>query len=72
MAVSLEQENKAEAQGMRAKVIAAEAEVPLAIAAAFREGRLGVMDYYNMKNIISDTNMRESIAGGTNPEKPTK
>ncbi len=72
MAVALEQENKAEAQGMRAKVIAAEAEVPLAIATAFREGRLGVMDYYNMKNVISDTNMRESIAGGPSPEKPTK
>jgi len=72
MAVSLEQENKAEAQGMRAKVIAAEAEVPLAIAAAFREGRLGVMDYYNMKNVISDTNMRDSIASGTHIEKDTK
>ncbi len=72
MAVALEQENKAEAQGMRAKVIAAEAEVPLAIATAFREGRLGVMDYYNMKNVISDTNMRDSIAGGTHIEKDTK
>ena len=72
MAVAIEQENKAEAQGMRAKVIAAEAEVPLAIATAFREGRLGVMDYYNMKNVISDTNMRDSIAGGTHIEKDTK
>ncbi|MEN6471577.1 MAG: flotillin-like protein FloA [Clostridiaceae bacterium] len=72
MAVALEQENKAEAQGMRAKVIAAEAEVPLAIASAFRDGRLGVMDYYNMKNVISDTNMRDSIAGGTHIEKDTK
>ncbi|HWS30960.1 MAG TPA: flotillin-like protein FloA [Clostridia bacterium] len=72
MAVALEQENRAEAQGMRAKVIAAEAEVPLAIATAFREGKLGVMDYYNMKNVISDTNMRDSIAGGTHIEKDTK
>ena len=59
-----EQENRAEVQGMRAKVIEAEAEVPRAIASAFREGKLGVMDYYNMQNIISDTKMRESIAGG--------
>ena len=72
MAVALEQENKAEAQGMRAKVIAAEAEVPLAIASAFRDGRLGVMDYYNMKNVISDTNMRDSIAGGTHIDKDSK
>ena len=64
MAVAQEQENKAEVQGMRAKVIEAEAEVPRAIASAFREGKLGVMDYYNMQNIISDTKMRESIAGG--------
>lgn len=64
MAVAQEQENKAEVQGMRAKVIEAEAEVPRAIASAFREGKLGVMDYYNMRNIISDTKMRESIAGG--------
>lgn len=63
MAVAQEQENKAEVQGMRAKVIAAEAEVPQAIAAAFREGKLGVMDYYNMQNVISDTRMRDSIAG---------
>jgi uncharacterized protein YqfA (UPF0365 family) len=72
MAVALEQENRAEAQGMRAKVIAAEAEVPLAIATAFREGKLGVMDYYNMKNVISDTNMRDTIAGGSHIEKDTK
>ncbi len=63
MAVAQEQENKAEAQGARARVIEAEAEVPKAIAEAFRSGRLGVMDYYNMKNVMSDTHMRESIAG---------
>ena len=64
MAVAQEQENKAEVQGMRARVIEAEAEVPKAIAAAFREGKLGVMDYYNMQNVISDTHMRDAIAGG--------
>ena len=70
MAVAQEQENKAEVAGMRAKVIEAEAEVPKAIAAAFRDGKLGVMDYYNMQNVISDTKMRESIAGGaTTPAK---
>ena len=63
MAVAQEQENKAEVQGMR--VIEAEAEVPKAIAAAFREGKLGVMDYYNMQNVISDTHMRDAIAGDT-------
>ena len=62
MAVAQE-ENKAEVQGMRARVIEAEAEVPKAIAAAFREGKLGVMDYYNMQNVISDTHMRDAIAG---------
>mgnify|MGYP000175611929 CR=1 FL=1 len=45
------------------RVIEAEAEVPKAIAAAFREGKLGVMDYYNMQNVISDTHMRDAIAG---------
>lgn len=69
MAVAQEQENKAEVQGMRAKVIEAEAEVPRALAHAFREGKLGVMDYYNMQNVISDTEMRRSISKGTEPEK---
>lgn len=62
MAVAQEQEMKARAQEMRAKVIEAEAEVPRAIAQAFREGKLGVMDYYKLKNIQADTGMRESIA----------
>ena len=66
MAVALEQENKAKAQDARAKVILAEAEVPLAMAEAFRNGNLGIMDYYKMKNIMADTSMRESIA---RPEK---
>jgi uncharacterized protein YqfA (UPF0365 family) len=63
MAVALEQENKALAQEMKAKVIEAEAEIPRAIAEAFREGNLGIMDYYRIKNIDADTNMRDSIAG---------
>ena len=62
MAVALEQEMKAKAQEARAKVILAEAEVPLAMAEAFRSGNLGVMDYYKMKNVMADTQMRESIA----------
>ena len=66
MAVALEQENKAKAQDARAKVILAEAEVPLAMAEAFRNGNLGIMDYYKMKNIMADTTMRETIA---RPEK---
>ena len=49
-------------QEMRAKVVEAEAEVPRAMAAALREGKLGVMDYYNMQNVIADTQMRDSIA----------
>jgi uncharacterized protein YqfA (UPF0365 family) len=63
MAVALEQEMKAKAVEMRAKVIEAEAEVPKAISEAFRSGRLGIMDYYKMENIQSDTDMRSSIAG---------
>ena len=67
MAVAREQEMKAAVQEMRAKVVEAEAEVPRAMAAALREGKLGVMDYYNMQNVISDTRMRESIAGDAHP-----
>ena len=62
MAVALEQEMKAKAQEARAKVIEAETEIPLAMAEAFRNGNLGVMDYYKMKNIQADTLMREEIA----------
>lgn len=67
MAVAMEQEMKAEAQKARAKVIEAEAEVPKAMADAFRSGNLGIMDYYKMKNIEADTSMRDSIGkpGGT-------
>ncbi|HKK58977.1 MAG TPA: flotillin-like protein FloA [Salinivirga sp.] len=66
MAVAQEQENKALAQEMRAKVIKAEAEIPKAMAEAFRSGNLGVMDYYRMKNIDADTKMRDSIADEDN------
>ncbi len=65
-AVASEQEMKARTQEMRAKVVEAEAQVPQAMAEAFRSGNLGIMDYVKMKNIQSDTSMRESIAG---PEK---
>ncbi len=71
MAVASEQEMKAKSQEMRAKVIEAEAEVPKAMAEAFRNGNLGIMDYYKMKNIEADTSMRDSIAkpGNNKPEK---
>ena len=62
-AVALEQEMKARTQESQAKVVEAQAQVPLAMAEAFRSGRLGVMDYYRMENIQSDTAMRSSIAG---------
>lgn len=62
MAVALEQEMKAKAQEARAQVIEAEAQVPLAMAEAFRNGNLGIMDYYKFKNIQADTEMREGIA----------
>ena len=63
MAMALEQEMKALVQENRAKVVLAEAEVPMAMADAFRKGNLGILDYYRMKNIVADTNMREKIAG---------
>lgn len=62
MAVALEQEMKAKAQEARAKVIEAEVEIPLAMAEAFKSGNLGIMDYYKMKNIMADTEMRDSIS----------
>ena len=69
MAVALEQEMKARNVEMRAKVIEAEAEIPKAIAEAFRSGQLGVMDYYKMENVKSDTAMRDSIAkSGKDPK----
>lgn len=71
MAVAHEQEMRARTQEMQAKVVEAQAEVPQALAAALREGRLGVMDYYTMNNVLADTSMRENIAKpGTASLKP--
>jgi uncharacterized protein YqfA (UPF0365 family) len=63
MAVALEQEMVAEVQSNRAKVVLAEAEIPKAMAEAFRTGNLGIMDYYRLRNIQADTDMRRSVAG---------
>ena len=68
LAIALEQENKALAQQNRAEVIKAEAQIPLAMAEAFRSGNLGIMDYYKMRNVQADTQMRESL-GTTNPDE---
>ena len=62
-AMASEQEQKAQTQAMRAKVVEAEASIPLAIAGAFKSGNLGVMDYYRLKNIQADTGMRDAIGG---------
>lgn len=64
LALALEQEYKAEEQKNRALVVLAEAEIPRAIAEAFQKGNLGIMDYYRMKNVVADTAMRSTIAGG--------
>ncbi|MCW5766754.1 MAG: flotillin-like protein FloA [Phycisphaeraceae bacterium] len=64
LALALEQENKAKIEENKAAVVLAEAEIPRAIAEAFRGGHLGVMDYYRLKNVQSDTLMRSAIAGG--------
>ncbi|MBS3951096.1 MAG: flotillin-like protein FloA [Peptococcaceae bacterium] len=70
LAVAREQEMKAAVQEMRAKVVEAEAEVPKALAAALREGKMGVMDYYNLQNLIADTQMRDSIGKGGSVRNP--
>ena len=72
MAVAHEQEMKAAVQEMRAKVVEAEAEVPRAMATALRDGKLGVMDYYQMQNTIADTTMRDSIAKASQPQQPAQ
>jgi len=76
MAVAHEQEMRARTQEMQAKVVEAQAEVPQALAQALREGKLGVMDYYNMNNILADTGMRENIAKSSpvsiKPEEPKR
>ncbi len=71
MAVAHEQEMKASVQEMRAKVVEAEAEVPKAMAAALREGKLGALDYYQLQNTIADTTMRDSIAKASAPQQST-
>jgi len=68
MAIASEQEMKAKAEEARAKVIEAEAQIPQAIAEAFRAGNLGIMDYYKLKNIDADTGMRDSISKSTDPD----
>ena len=69
MAVAQEQEMQAKVQEMKAKVVEAESEVPKAMSQAFREGNLGIFDYYNMNNIKADTGMRDSIADSSSPKK---
>ena len=68
-AVAVEQEMRARVQEMQAKVVAAQAEVPLAMAAAFRDGNLGVFDYYRLENIRADTDMRNKITGVTDEDE---
>jgi uncharacterized protein YqfA (UPF0365 family) len=63
LAVAEEQEFRAQEQKNRATVVLAEAEIPKAMAEAFRSGHMGIMDYYKMKNVVADTDMRRSIAG---------
>ena len=70
MAVAAEQEFKAKVMENRAKVVEADAQVPLAMADALRSGRLGVMDLYRMQNMQSDTRMRDSLARGERPDEP--
>ena len=78
MAVAKEQEMRAYTQEMQAKVVEAQAEVPHALSMALKEGRMGVMDYYNMNNVLADTQMRETIAKAgpaapaAKPEEPKK
>ena len=69
MAYAREQEMKAQVEEMRAKVVEAEAKIPLAMANAFQKGNLGIMDYYRMKNIMADTQMRDTI-GSPDRETP--
>ena len=74
MAIAREQEMKAQVEEMKAKVVEAESQLPLAIADALKKGNIGVLDYYNMKNIMADTEMRYSISGldSSSKENPQK
>jgi uncharacterized protein YqfA (UPF0365 family) len=71
MAVAFEQEMRAHVQENRAKVVLAEAEIPLAIAEAFRAGNLGIMDYYRIRNIQADTDMRRSVGSDDDSTAPS-
>jgi uncharacterized protein YqfA (UPF0365 family) len=70
MAVALEQEMKAKVEEMRAKLVEAEAQVPLALARALDSGNFGFMDYYNLKNLVADTDMRKSFSQAPDDDKP--
>jgi uncharacterized protein YqfA (UPF0365 family) len=72
LAVAAEQEMRAKVEDMRAKLVEAEAQVPAAMAAALKEGNLGVMDYYNLRNVAADTEMRDSISKATSPDDEGK
>lgn len=72
MAIAREQEMKAQVEEMKAKVVEAESQLPLAIADALKKGNIGVLDYYNMKNIMADTEMRYSISGLDSSSKDNK
>jgi uncharacterized protein YqfA (UPF0365 family) len=72
LAVAAEQEMRAKVEDMRAKLVEAEAQVPAALAAALKEGNLGVMDYYNLRNVAADTEMRDSISKATSPDDEGK
>ena len=69
MAQAAEQEMKAKVQEMKAHVVEAEAEIPLAMAQALRDGKIGVMDYYNLQNLQADTEMRKNIGASEEPVK---
>ena len=66
MAIAMEQEMQAKVEECRAKLVAAEAEVPKAMADAFRSTKMGIMQYYQLRNVQADTSMRQTIAGGAN------
>ena len=66
--MAAEQEMRAKVEEMRAKLVEAQAQVPLALAEALKKGRIGVMDYYQLKNIEADTDMRESISRAAKEE----
>lgn len=72
LAVAAEQEMRAKVEEMRAKLVEAEAKIPAAMADALKEGNLGVIDYYNLRNVAADTEMRESISKSTRPDDEGK